>query len=75
MAATAPSKKAAKIEVETPVEAPAIEKNDADVLTVRAVYGDMVDLYTGTRITQQPTLVRKNGWIDSQIEARKLEVV
>jgi hypothetical protein len=59
----------------TPVEPTPIEQPAKELTMVRAVFGDMVDLMTGTRITLQPTPCVMNGFIQSQIDAGKMVLV
>ena len=43
---------------------------------IRAVYGLMVDPHTGLRYEQKPSeLLKMTGWVQSQLDAGKLELV
>ena len=42
---------------------------------IRAVYGRMVDPHTGLEYTGIPSeLYKRTSWVDSQLEAKKLEL-
>jgi hypothetical protein len=46
-----------------------------DSVWVRAVYGEMLHLYTNVRFTKDPKKVELDDFLNAQIEAGKLEVV
>lgn len=41
---------------------------------VRAVYGDMLNLYTNTWLTKDPKRVEVDQYIQAQLDAGKLEI-
>lgn len=43
---------------------------------VRAVHGRMCDPHTALEYSQIPTeLLKRTGWVDSQLQAKKMELV
>lgn len=48
---------------------------EKETITVRTVYGPMVNLITGQRIDGETQLEAIDGWTQSQIDAGKLELV
>lgn len=55
---------------ETTQKAPAPVK-----VWVRAVYGDMLNLYTNVWLTKDPKKVEVDPYIQAQLDAVKLEIV
>lgn len=51
-------------------------KQDKPVQRIRAIYGNMVDMESGIHYSQQPSeLLKRTGWINSQLEAKKMELL
>ena len=43
---------------------------------IRAVHGRMVDPHTALEYSQTPSeLLKRTGWVDSQLQAKKMELV
>ena len=54
---------------------PKVQKAAPKPVFVRAVYGRMVDPLTALEYTTLPTeLYKRTSWVDSQLEAKKLEL-
>ena len=69
---------AAPVEEVTPVEATPVEAETSKPSgqLIRAVYGRMVDPHTSLIYDVVPSeLLKMTGWVKSQIEAGKLELV
>lgn len=66
-----------KTEADEPVKPVAAKPEPAkpEQRAIRAVHGPMVDLLTGTTYTPIPTVHygKPNGWVQSQLDAGKLE--
>ena len=59
----------------TDPKAAAPKPPEAKVQHIRAVYGRMVDPLTGLEYTGIPSeLYKRTSWVDSQLEAKKLEL-
>jgi hypothetical protein len=53
-----------------------VKPAQAKPIFVRTVYGNMLDLLTNTWYTQAPKeVIRITPWMQSQIDAKKMEVV
>lgn len=74
--ATSPTQKTTPAEgAYTAAEKPAA-KATQKTQGIRAVYGRMCDPHTTLEYSQIPTeLLKKSGWIDSQLAAGKMELV
>ena len=52
-----------------------VTKPASKTLYIKSIYGVMVDPHTALRYTQVPSeLLKRTGWVDSQLEAKKLEL-
>lgn len=60
---------AAQPQTKTPTQAPQAKKP----AMIRAVYGRMVDMVTGAEyVTDEAREAKPSGWLDAQVEAKKL---
>lgn len=68
--------KAAAEAAQAPKPAAQKEKPLRKLVTVRTVYGDMVEPISGEVFSMQPRLIeRVSPWVQSQIDAKKMIVV
>ena len=53
-----------------------VTKPASKTLYIKAVYGRMVDPHTALEYTQTPSeLFKRTGWVESQLQAKKMELV
>ena len=61
---------------EPEVQEQKVTKSAAKVTYIRAVFGKMVDPHTALEYSQVPSeLLKRTGWVDSQLAAKKMELV
>ena len=53
-----------------------VTKPASKTLYIKTVYGRMVDPHTALEYTQTPSeLFKRTGWVESQLQAKKMELV
>ena len=53
-----------------------VTKPASKTLYIKSIYGRMVDPHTALEYTQTPSeLFKRTGWVESQLQAKKMELV